>query len=222
MEAVAADALAFDVYGTLLDVRSVEAACAEVTANPAALSTLWRQKQLEYSWLRALMDRYEDFSELTGAALDHAAERSGVALDAAARSRLVEAWLELRPFPEVPAALDRLAERPLAVLSNGSPRMLEEGLLGAGLHDRFAHILSVEAVGTYKPAPAVYALAERALGLPRARILFVSANAWDAAGAGAFGLPSAWVNRAGLPPDRLGVTVGLEVPDLAALADALL
>lgn len=211
----------FDLYGTLLEVSSVEAACAEVTAGPAALVSLWRQKQLEYTWLRGLMGRYEDFWAVTAAALDHALERLALSPEEPARARLLDAWLAMRPYPEVAAALDWLAPRPLAVLSNGSPRMLEAGLASAGLRERFAHVLSVDAVRTYKPAPAVYRLAEQHLGLPRERLLFVSSNAWDAAGAKAFGLPVAWVNRAGAPMERLGVTPDLVVPDLAELAECV-
>ena len=212
-------ALVFDVYGTLLDVRSIEDACAAVTPNPADLVGLWRQKQLEYSWLRALMGRYEDFWTVSAQALDYAAGRLGVTFDNAARERLRHAWLTVRPYPEVPRALGRLATRPLAALSNGSPRMLEEALRAAGIRDRFRLVLSVAEVRTYKPAPAVYALAEARLGLERGQILFVSSNGWDAAGARSFGLPVAWVNRAGAPLEQLGVAPDLIVGDLQELAD---
>ena len=213
------DAVVFDLYGTLLDVTSVEAACAELTEDPGALVALWRQKQLEYTWLRALMDRYQDFWAITAAALDHATERVGLELKGQEKARLLGAWLALRPYPELPEALDRLGPRTLAVLSNGTPRMLEEALRSAGLGDRIARVISAEEVRTYKPAPAVYALVERTLGMPRDRALFASANAWDAAGAKAFGLPVAWVNRAGVPTERLGVTPDLVVADIADLAD---
>lgn len=212
-------AVIFDLYGTLLEVRSVEAAVSEVTKDPAPLVSLWRQKQLEYSWLRALMGRYEDFWTVTAAALDHAIERHGLNLTEAMRSRLRDAWLTVRPYPEVALALARLAPRPLAVLSNGSPRMLEEGLRSAGLRDRFTHVLSVDEVRTYKPAPAVYALAESRLRLARENLLFVSSNAWDAVGAKAFGLPTAWVNRLGVPEERLGVKPDVMVRDLTDLVD---
>jgi 2-haloacid dehalogenase len=214
-------AVAFDLYGTLLDPASVRGACAEVSFEPDAMAALWRQKQIEYSWLRALMGRYEDFAAVTEAALDHVAERMDLALDAPARARLLDAWLDLAPFPEVAGALDALAPRPLAVLSNGAPAMLEAALAAAGLRERFAHVLSVDAVRTYKPAPAVYALAEEAFALPRERLLFVSANPWDAAGAAAFGLPTARLNRAGVPGERLGAEPALVVRDLAELARTL-
>jgi 2-haloacid dehalogenase len=212
-------ALVFDLFGTLVDVRSIQVAAAAESPDPGELVALWRQKQLEYSWLRALMGRYEDFWAITADALDYSIARLGLSVEDAERSRLLDAWLAVRPYPEVGRALDRLARRPLAILSNGTPRMLEETLRTSGLRQWFAHVLSVEEVRTYKPAPAVYALAERRLGLPRARILFVSANAWDAAGAKAFGLPVAWVNRVGVPPDNLGAPPDITVRDLTELAD---
>jgi 2-haloacid dehalogenase len=215
------DALVFDLYGTLLEVGSVEAACAGVSADPEALVSLWRQKQLEYSWQRALMGRYEDFWSITGDALDYAAERLGLTLDDLSRKRLTDAWLKVRPYPEVLAALDRFGTRPLAVLSNGSPKMLQVGVEAAGLHERIDYLISVDEVRVFKPLPAVYALAERHLGMPRDRMLFVSSNCWDAAGAKAFGLPVAWVNRAGAPLDRLGETPDLVVRDLVELADRI-
>jgi 2-haloacid dehalogenase len=211
-------ALAFDLYGTLLDPASVRGACAEVAADPDAMAALWRQKQIEYTWLRALMGRYEDFSAVTAAALDYVGDRLGLALAGPVRSRLLDAWRSLSPYTEVAGALAALAPRPLAVLSNGAPAMLEAALGAAGLRARFAHVLSVDAVRTYKPAPAVYALAEQAFGLPRERLLFVSANAWDAAGAAAFGLPTARLDRAGVPGERLGAEPVLVVRDLAELA----
>jgi len=216
------DAVAFDLYGTLLEVASVGRAAAGVTARSAELVELWRQKQLEYSWLRSLMGRYENFWTVTGDALDYALDRFGVVVDEDARARLLGAWLDVRPYPEVPGALERLgATRRLAVLSNGNPDMLEAGLAAAGLRDRFEHVLSVDEVGVFKPRPAVYELAVKAFGLPAERILFVSSNGWDAFGARAFGLPVAWINRAGAPLERLGTPPNLVVPDLQALAEAV-
>jgi 2-haloacid dehalogenase len=214
-------AVAFDLYGTLLDVTSLEAACAPDVAEPAAFVALWRQKQLEYSWLRALMGRYEDFWSVTAAALDYTIGRLKVSVGDAGRERLLAAWLSLRAYPDVAAALAALAPRPLAVLSNGSARMLEENLRAAGLEGRFSHVLSVDEVHTYKPSPAVYALAEDRLGLPRRRILFVSSNAWDVAGAGAFGLTVAWLNRVRALPEKLGVTPRLILSSLTDLSEQI-
>jgi len=216
------DALAFDLYGTLLEVASVGRAAATVTPQSAEFVDLWRQKQLEYSWLRSLMGRYQDFWTTTGDALDHALDRFGLVVDEEARARLLGAWLDVHPYPEVTAALDRLrTTRRLAVLSNGNPDMLEAGLAAAGLRDRFEHVLSVDDVGVFKPHPAVYELATKAFGLPAERILFVSSNGWDAFGARAFGMPVAWVNRGGAPLERLGTPPTLVVPDLSALAEAV-
>ncbi len=119
----------------------------------------------------------------------------------------------------MPAALGQLGPSTLAVLSNGSPHMLDRALRAAELHHLFAHVISVDEVKTYKPAPAVYALAGRRLGLARRAMLFVSSNAWDAAGAKSFGLPVAWVNRAGVPAERLGFAPDVIVRDLGELVD---
>jgi 2-haloacid dehalogenase len=215
------DAVAFDLYGTLLEVASVGRAAAEITDDPAALVDVWRQKQLEYTWLRSLMGRYQDFWTITGDALDYSLERFGVTVDDAARARLLGAWLDVRVYPEVPDALAALAPRRLAVLSNGNPEMLEAGLAAAGIRDRFDAVLSVDEVATFKPHPSVYELAPKAFGLPAGQILFVSSNPWDAAGARTFGFPVAWVNRAGVPFERLGVEPTVVVADLAALAEAV-
>jgi len=212
------DGVVFDLYGTLLEIASVGRAAGEVTEDPSALVDLWRQKQLEYSWLRSLMGRHQDFWAVTGDALDHALDRLGIDVPADRRTRLLDAWLDVRPYPEVPAALSALAPRRLAVLSNGSPVMLAAGLKAAGLAELIDPVISVEEVGVYKPHPSVYALAEKHLGLPVNRMLFVSSNPWDAAGAKSFGLPVAWVNRAGATPERLTASPDLVVSDLADLA----
>ena len=215
------EAVAFDLYGTLLEVASVGPAAAEVTDDPAALVDVWRQKQLEYTWLRSLMGRYQDFWATTGDALDYSLDRLGITVDATTRAELLNAWLSVRAYPEVPVALEALASRRLAVLSNGNPEMLESGLATAGIRPRFEHVLSVDEVGVYKPHPSVYELAVKAFGLPPERLLFVSSNPWDAAGARAFGFRVAWVNRMGLPFERLGVAPDLIVTDLAAVAEAV-
>ncbi|MGH9040591.1 MAG: haloacid dehalogenase type II, partial [Acidimicrobiia bacterium] len=215
------DALVFDLYGTLLEIASVGRAAAGVTDEPGAFVDLVRQKQIEYTWLRSLMGRYQDFWVVTGDALDYTLERRGVEVDPAGRERLLAAWLDVAPYPEVPDALARLAPRALAVLSNGSPSMLADGLAAGGLTKAITHVISVHALSTYKPHPTVYALAGRELGLPPERMLFVSSNPWDAAGARSFGLPVAWVNRAGAPFERLGVTPDLVVGDLSELVAAL-
>ncbi len=215
------DALVFDLYGTLLEIASVGRAAGAVTDEPGPFVDLWRQKQLEYSWLRSLMGRYVDFWAVTGDALAYTLERRGVQVDAAGRERLLGAWLDVAPHPEVPDALAALAPRTLAVLSNGSPSMLEDGLAAGGLTKAISHVISVHGLSIYKPHPSVYALAGSALGLPPERMLFVSSNPFDVAGAGSFGLPVAWVNRTGAPMERLGVTPDLVVSDLDELAGAI-
>jgi 2-haloacid dehalogenase len=207
----------FDAYGTLFDVHSVVEAGREITPDPAALSLLWRQKQLEYTWLRALMGRYEDFWAVTEAALRHAISRLGLAASEAQVRRLMDAYLSLACFPEVKPALERLASRPRAILSNGSPRMLDAAVASSGLGQLLAHVMSVDAVKTYKPSPLVYALGPDTLGVPAGELLFVSSNAWDVAGAKSFGYQVAWCNRSHAPEEHLGVRPDLVVTRLDEL-----
>src|SRR5712692_9273458 len=207
-------AIVFDAYGTLFDVHSVIEAGRAVTSDPTALSTLWRQKQLEYTWLRSLMGRYEDFWAVTEAALRFALRRLDIVAGEAEIARLMEAYLSLATFPEVTRAFAALAGTPLGILSNGSPRMLAAAVSSSGLEGKLAHVLSVDAVQTYKPSPAVYELATRAFELPAADILFVSSNGWDVAGAKAFGYRTCWCNRLGAPRENLGITPDLEVTRL--------
>ena len=211
----------FDAYGTLFDVHSVVEIGRELTAEPMTLSATWRQKQLEYTWLRALMGRYEDFWTVTDAALRYAIRRLALPANEAQIRRLLEAYLSLACFPEVPAALARLAPRPRAILSNGSPRMLQAAVASSGLGPHLDHVLSVDAVKTYKPAPAVYALGPRALGVPVAELLFVSSNAWDVAGAKAFGYRVAWCNRAAARAEELGLTADVVVSRLDELPESV-
>lgn len=221
VEAMDIDAVVFDLYGTLLEVSSVGRTVAKVTSDPAAFVDLWRTKQLEYTWLRSLMGRYQNFWATTGDALDYTLDGFGIVVDDDVRAELLHAWIDVRPYPEVPDALRALAPRTLAVLSNGSPDMLHAGIAAAGLTDVFAHVLSVDEVQTFKPYPAVYQLAVKALGVPTERILFVSSNGWDAAGARAFGFPVAWINRTGAPLERLGAPPSLVATDLSALTREL-
>ncbi len=213
--------LLFDAYGTLFDVHSVIEAGRAVTSDPAALSNVWRAKQLEYTWLRTLMGRYEDFWTVTEAALDFACRRLGLEVGAAQRARLMDAYLRLDPYPEVRAVLERLRGIPCAILSNGAPKMLDAVVAHAGLGSLLTAVISVDAVRRFKPAPEVYALGPARLGLPKEAIGFVSSNGWDVIGAKAYGFPVVWVNRGKAPLDGLGLTPDLTVPDLTALAAAL-
>jgi len=207
----------FDAYGTLFDVHSVVEAGREITGDPVALSTLWRQKQLEYTWLRSLMGTYADFWAVTEAALRYSIRRLGLSANDAQVRRLMDAYLSLACFPEVKTALGRLAGRPRAVLSNGSPAMLAAAVAASGLGAMLDHVISVDRVKTYKPSPRVYALGSEALGLPTGELLFVSSNGWDVAGAKAFGYQVAWCNRTGAPEEELGVRPDLIVSALDAL-----
>lgn len=207
----------FDAYGTLFDVHSIVEVGREVTADPQALSATWRQKQLEYTWLRALMGRYEDFWTVTEAALRYAIRRLALTASEAQIHRLMDAYLSLACFPEVKAALSALAPRPCAILSNGSPRMLEAAVASSELGGHLDHVLSVDAVKTYKPSPQVYALGPQALGVAAEELLFVSSNAWDVAGAKAFGYQVAWCNRTQAPEEELGVRADVMVSRLDQL-----
>jgi 2-haloacid dehalogenase len=209
----------FDAYGTLFDVHSVIDAGRAITADPATLSATWRQKQLEYTWLRALMGRYEDFWAVTEDALRHAIRRLGLQASAAEVARLRDAYLTLAPFPDARRGLERLDGVPRAILSNGSPRMLDAVVRSSGLAPLLDHVISADSVKTYKPSPEVYALGPRALGLPAAELLFVSSNAWDVAGAKVFGYRVAWCNRSGAPAEELGVAPDIVITTLDELPD---
>lgn len=217
-------ALVFDAYGTLFDVHSVtRLAESHFPGRGAALSAAWRTKQLEYTWLRSLMRRYEDFNRVTLSALEWSLQSLGLEPEPAVRDALLAEYRRLAMFPEVPAALERLAkDRPLAILSNGHPEMLEALVDHNGVRDRFrGGILSVHAAKVFKPDAAVYRLAEEALGLSRTVMGFVSSNGWDAAGAKTFGFQVFWVNRAKAPVERLGVRPDAVIDDLSGLPSLL-
>jgi 2-haloacid dehalogenase len=199
-------AVVFDAYGTLFDVHSVIALCEELFPGKGAqLSQLWRAKQLEYSWQRSLMQRYKDFWALTEDGLAYACEALKLDCSAAQTAQLMQAYLHLKPYAEVPEVLRSLQHLPLAILSNGSPAMLEPLVRNAGLQGVFAHVISVDALRCFKPDPRVYQLVPDKLDVPKSSIAFVSSNGWDIAGCGAFGFKPIWVNRSGQPPERLDV-----------------
>src|SRR5262245_61159732 len=202
-------ALVLDAYGTLFDVHSVVELCDELWPGKGiVLSQLWRAKQLEYSWLRSLMGRYQDFARITDAALGYACGALELPLDAARRARLLKAYRELATFPEVRDALASLkaSKIRLAILSNGSPAMLRPLVAHAGLGTLIGTVISVDPRKIYKPAPTVYRLAVQRLRAPKGSIGFVSSNCWDACGAKAFGFRTFWINRSGAPVDALGVS----------------
>ena len=212
-------ACVFDAYGTLFDFASAAASCRDVLGDDAArLTALWRDKQLQYTWLRAAQGRHADFWQVTGEALDFALAVLG-RREATLRRRLLELYLRLDAFPEVPDVLRRLkaAGRQTAILSNGTPEMLRSAVEHAGIAALLDHVLSVEEVGIYKPHPKVYQLAVDRLAAQPAALLFVSSNAWDAHAASAFGMPVAWCNRSAQPPEFLPGSPDREIRTLAAL-----
>ena len=199
-------AVVFDAYGTLFDVYSVGLLAEQLFPGQGqALSLLWRDKQIEYTRLTSMGERYRPFWDLTRAGLRFAALRLGLALDAAAEAQLMNQYRHLSAFPENHDVLRALKARgvPCAILSNGDPEMLAVAVKSAGLEPLLDHVLSVHAVRRYKTDPAAYALGPQALGLPARQILFVSSNGWDAIGATWHGYTTLWVNRQGLPLEQL-------------------
>ncbi len=214
-------ACVFDAYGTLFDVHSAVHRHAEAIGAPAeAMSRTWRLKQLEYSWTRSLMRRHSDFWNITGDALDYAMRSVGL-VDADLRETLMQAYLRLDAYPEVPEILRRLRARGLrtAVLSNGSPAMLDAAVRSAGLDALFDATLSIEEVGIYKPDPRIYQLAVDALGVAASEISFQSSNVWDAAGAASFGFRVVWINRTQQPLEYDWVLKAPEIRTLDPLPD---
>ena len=213
------EACVFDAYGTLFDFATATRRCKDDLGEYAdRLTALWRDKQLQYTWLRAAQGRHADFWQVTGDALDFALETLGID-NPKLRARLMELYLTLEAFPEVPSVLRQLKDAGLrtAILSNGSPRMLEAAVNSAGLDGLLDAVLSVEAVGVYKPHPKVYQLAVDRLGIPAHSISFQSSNAWDAYAASAFGMQVVWCNRYGQRRERLPGAPDREITTLAEL-----
>jgi 2-haloacid dehalogenase len=218
-------AVVFDAYGTLLDVHSAMGRHAHrLGPDWPRISADWRQKQLEYSWVRSLAGPalHRNFWQLTEDALAWTAARHGVS-DAAVLADALMAYRRLDPYPEARTVLQHLRDqgRPRGILSNGEPGMLADATRSAGIDDLLDFVLSVETVGVFKPAPSVYHLAEQHLGLPAKQIAFVSSNPWDAFGAQAFGFQVFWINRTGQPEEYGLRTVATELSDLVALPAAL-
>jgi 2-haloacid dehalogenase len=212
-------ACAFDAYGTLFDLNSATAPfLAELGAKADSLNRVWREKQLQYSWLRAAQTRHADFWQVTADALDFALDSLSID-DARLRDRLMQSYLILQAYPEVRDVLDRLRATGLrlAILSNGTPEMLRSAVEHAGLAGLFDAVLSVEEVGIFKPHRRVYQLAVDRLGLPADGITFVSANAWDAYAASASGLRVVWCNRFGSRAEHLPGNPDMVLTSLAEL-----
>ena len=215
----------FDAYGTLFDVA---AAARQAATEPGfealaskwpELANHWRLKQLQYTWLRAVADAHCDFWDVTQDGLDWALEAVGLQGDITLRQRLLDLYWELQAYPEVPDMLKALKAGGLqtAILSNGSPPMLNGAVQSAGIGDVLNDVLSVESVGVFKPHASVYDLVQNRFGCARDEVLFVSSNGWDAAGASGYGFVTAWVNRAGEPMDRLPWNPAHVLPDLTTI-----
>lgn len=216
-------AAVFDAYGTLFDWSSAAARAKDLLGDRwQPFAELWRQKQLQYTWLRSLMGRHADFWQVTQDALDFAMQSFAVE-GPGARERLMALYERVEAYPDARDALARLraAGRKTAILSNGAPRMLAEAVSHGGLSPLLDQVLSVEEVRTYKPHHSVYQLAATRLGLWPAEILFVSANGWDAWGAKAFGFRVAWCNRTGQPAERMPEPPDAEIRSLAEVPGLL-
>jgi 2-haloacid dehalogenase len=189
-------AVVFDAYGTLYDIQSVAAVTEEAFPGYGEIITqIWRIKQLEYTWLRSLMRRYEDLSVITRDSLAYTIRVLGLKHDAAAFERIMDRYLHLDLYPDVLATLGALKGRKLAILSNGSTAMLNALVRNSGLDRVLDATISIDSRTIFKPAPDAYTLIETTLGVPPAEVLFVSSNPWDACGAKSFGLNVAWIER---------------------------
>ena len=211
----------FDAYGTLFDVHSASSRYQVRLGKQAqAVSTMWRTKQLEYTWLRSLMQRYEDFWKVTQDALDYALDSQGID-DNSLREDLLSAYHELSCYPEVPETLGKIKQMGLgtAILSNGSPEMLKAGVSNSNLGKVMDSIISVDAIEIFKPSPIVYKLATDQLDCNPEEILFFSSNAWDVSGAATFGFKTVWVNRFAQASERLPGTPIIEIKTLDAVLE---
>jgi 2-haloacid dehalogenase len=189
-------AVVFDAYGTLYDIQSVAAVTEEAFPGYGEIITqIWRIKQLEYTWLRSLMRRYEDFSVITRDSLLYTIRVLGLEHDPATFDRIMDKYLHLDLYPDALATLGRLKGRKLAILSNGSSGMLNTLVRNTGLENILQATISVDSQRIFKPAPEIYTLVEAKLGVRPSEVLFVSSNPWDACGAKSFGLNVAWIER---------------------------
>ena len=212
-------ACVFDAYGTLFDYASAAAGCRDVLGDKLApLVALWREKQLQYAWLRSLQGAHADFWQVTGDGLDFALETLGIA-SPELRTRLMNLYLALELFPEVPEMLKRVKAAGLktAILSNGSPAMLAAAIEHAKIGAYLDSVLSIEDAGSYKPHPKAYQVAVDRLGEPASALVFLSSNGWDAYGAARFGMRVVWCNRYGQGPERLPGKPDREIKTLAEL-----
>ena len=189
-------AVVFDAYGTLYDVQSVADITEEIFPGYGEIITqVWRIKQLEYTWLRSLMRQYRDFAAVTRDSLTYTLKCLGLEYDDASFDRIMDKYLHLDLYPDALLALEAMAEKKLAILSNGSPDMLNALVRNSGLRPILDAVISVDAKGIFKPAPEAYMLIESTLKIPPGEVLFISSNPWDVCGAKSFGLNVAWIER---------------------------
>jgi 2-haloacid dehalogenase len=216
-------ACVFDAYGTLFDFNSAAGKHRErLGAAADQVSALWRTKQLEYTWQRSLMRRHAPFWQVTQDGLDYALDAFGIT-DRKLRNDMINTYLKLDCYPDVKATLKALKKHglQLAILSNGTPAMLEAAVKSSGLKKLIDPLISVEEVGIYKPDPRVYRLAAKRMNLKAKQIVFLSANAWDAVGAANAGLRVAWINRFNQRRERLPAQPEVEIKSLTELPGVL-
>jgi 2-haloacid dehalogenase len=214
-------AVVFDAYGTLFDVHTVVTHGRDIDGDIRALSVLWRQRQLEYTWLRSLMDRYEDFWSIREAALRSASRQLRIAIDDEGLDRLMKAYLFPTAFEDVKPVLKSLKAVPLVILSNGSLEMLESAVRHNGFESFFTELISVDRARIYKPSPRAYSLGTESLRLAASDILFVSSNSWDGSGAKAYGYTVCWCNRQNQEGEFLEGKLDLTVTRLDHIADLI-
>jgi 2-haloacid dehalogenase len=215
------NAYVFDAYGTLFDVHAaIVRHRAAAGADADRFSEIWRTKQLEYTWTLTLAGHYVDFWTLTERALDFAFARVP-SVDRTLRPKLLDAYLTLDAFPDARAALSALKAKGarLAILTNGTPRMVTAAVAAAGIADLLDAVLSVDTAGRYKPRPEVYALATEALRVKPPDVAFVSSNRWDVMGAVSFGFQAYWINRTRMPDEYADFAPLRQIPSLAMLPD---
>jgi 2-haloacid dehalogenase len=216
-------AIVFDLFGTLLDIASLRASAARHTSDAAAFVATWREKQLAYAFAATIMNAYEDFDALTLRALRYAVARHGVNIAAPDLELLAAQWRSAQPFPDAQPALAELRRRGLrcAVLTNGTPTTAAAAVASGGLSDSIEAILSVDSAAVYKPDARVYALATAHYATSAERLVFVTANGWDATGAAAFGMHVVWCNRTGAPAETFGPPPAQTIASLSDLPRAI-
>jgi 2-haloacid dehalogenase len=213
-------AYVFDAYGTLFDVHSVIKQCNKLFPNKGdELSQIWRNKQLEYTWLRSLMGRYVNFNQVTKDALVFACKSLGLSLDFSKQEILMNEYLKLKDYPEVKNVLKQLKNNTRVIFSNGSQDILQPLVKNSGLDQHLDAILSADDVKLYKPHPASYTHVLEKLQLKREDILFISSNPWDIAGAKSFGFHTAWVTRGKKTMDELNQSPDWIIQDLRGLLE---